>query len=88
MNLLKPSSVLEYYIGRTGRGGERGKIGAINRSALAKIPNSVLTHSAARHLEGMAKLEPQLSADSKIAEVTERAQDAVSRFVQSRVSVS
>lgn len=88
MHLMKPTSILEYYIGRTGRGGQHGKVGSLNRSALAKIPNSVLTHSAARHLEAMAKLEPQLSADSKITEATERAQDAVERFVQSRVSVS
>lgn len=88
MNLLKPTSVLEYYIGRTGRGGEHGKVGKFNRSALAAIPNNVLTHSAARHLQTMATLEPQLSADGKIAEVTDRAREAVDRFVQSRLSVS
>ena len=88
MNLLKPTSVLEYYIGRTGRGSGHGKVGKLSRSPLASIPNSILTQSAARHLQNMAKLEPQLSADSKIAEATERAQDAVERFVQSRVSVS
>ena len=88
MNLLKPTSVLEYYIARTGRGSGHGKVGQLSRSLLASIPNSILTQAAARHLQTMAKLEPQLSADSKIAEATERAQDAVERFVQSRVSVS
>jgi succinoglycan biosynthesis protein ExoV len=88
MNLLKPTSVLEYYIGRTGRGGGQGKVGKISQSALASIPNTMLTHSAARHLQRMAKLEPQLSADSNIARATERAQAAVADFVQSRVSVS
>ena len=88
MNLLKPTSVLEYYIGRTGRGSGHGKVGKLSRSALAGIPNSMLTHSAARHLQAMAKLEPQLSADSNIARATERAQAAVADFVQSRVSVS
>ncbi|OYX00397.1 MAG: hypothetical protein B7Z15_20365 [Rhizobiales bacterium 32-66-8] len=80
--------MLEYYIGRTGRGSGHGKVGKLSRSRLAGIPNAILTQAAARHLQSMAKLEPQLSADSKIAEVTERAQDAVERFVQSRVAVS
>lgn len=88
MNLLKPTSVLEYYIAQTGRGGSHGKVGRLSQSALAGIPNRILTHGAARHLQAMAKLEPQLSADSKIAEATERAQDAVARFVHRRVSVS
>jgi succinoglycan biosynthesis protein ExoV len=88
MNLLKPTSVLEYYIGRTGRGGSHGKVGKLSQSPLAGIPNTMLTHSAARHLQKMAKLEPQLSADSAIARATERAQAAVADFVQSRVSVS
>lgn len=88
MNLLKPTSVLEYYIGRTGRGSGHGKVGKLSGSALASVPNSMLTHSAARHLQAMANLEPQLSADRKIAEATERAEEAVARFVQSRVAVS
>jgi succinoglycan biosynthesis protein ExoV len=88
MNQLKPTSLLEYYIGRTGRGSGHGKVGRLSRSPLAAIPNSMLTHSAARHLQTMATLEPQLSPDSKIAEATERAEAAVSRFVQSRVAVS
>lgn len=88
MNLLKPTSVLEYYIGRTGRGGSHGKVGKLSQSPLAGIPNTMLTHSATRHLQTMAKLEPQLSADSAIARATERAQAAVADFVQSRVSVS
>jgi hypothetical protein len=88
MNLLKPTSVLEYYIGRTGRGGGQGKVGKLSRSPLARLPNDMLTQSAARHLQEMAKLAPQLSADSAIARATERAQEAVASFVQSRVSVS
>ncbi|WDR03533.1 pyruvyl transferase [Devosia algicola] len=88
MNLLKPTSVLEYYIARTGRGGSRGKVGRFTQSPLAKLPNSVLTHGAAQHLQAMAKLDPQLSADSKIEEATERAQAAVARFVHSRASVT
>ncbi|WEK05803.1 MAG: polysaccharide pyruvyl transferase family protein [Candidatus Devosia phytovorans] len=88
LNELKPTSVLEYYIGRTNRGGELGKVGKFNRSALATIPNRILTASAARHLQKMAKLEPQLSSDAKIAEVTERALAAVDGFVRERQAVA
>jgi hypothetical protein len=88
MNELKPSSVLEYYIGKTGRGGRLGKVGKFNASPLAAIPNRILTGIAAQHLQQMAKLEPQLSRDDRISEVTERAQAAVDSFVRSRVAVS
>ena len=88
MHDLKPSSVLEYYISKTGRGGEQGKVGKLNKSALASVPNWFLAHSAARHLQKMAGIEPQLSDDARIAEATERAQAAVAEFVRSRVAVS
>jgi hypothetical protein len=88
MNTLKPSSVLEYYIGKTGRGGRLGKVGKFNASPLAGIPNRILTGIAARHLQDMARLDPQLSRDERISEVTERAQAAVDAFVRSRVAVS
>ena len=88
LNPLKPTSVLEYYIGRTGRGGALGKVGRFSGSPLARLPNRMLTASAARHLQQMAKLEPQLSSDAKIAEVTERALAAVDTFVRSRAAVS
>ncbi|SEQ41942.1 succinoglycan biosynthesis protein ExoV [Devosia sp. YR412] len=88
LNDLKPSSVLEAYIARTGRGGELGKVGRFSASPLAAIPNSFFTSSAARHIQNMAKLEPQLSSDAMIAQVTERAQAAVDGFVRSRVAVA
>jgi len=84
LNDLKPTSVLEYYIGRTGRGGRLGKVGKFNASPLAVIPNRILTGIAARHLRQMARLTPQLSSDARIMEVTERAQEAVDGFVRSR----
>ena len=88
LNDLKPTSVLEYYIGRTGRGGKLGKVGKFNASPLAAIPNRALTGLAAQHLQQMAKLEPQLSADARIVEVTERALAAVDGFVRSRVAAA
>lgn len=88
LNTLKPSSVLEYYIGKTGRGGAHGKVGHFSNSPLAAIPNRVLTDMAAQHLLAMAKLEPQLSRDAMIEQVTERAQMAVDDFVRSRVAVA
>lgn len=88
LNTLKPTSVLEAYIARTGRGGALGKVGRFSASPLAALPNHILTEQAARHLEKMAQLEPQLSADSKIVEVTERAWAAVDAFVDTRRAVA
>lgn len=88
MHELRPTSILELYIGMTGRGGGQGKAGRLNETALARLPNWVLTHTAAGHLQKMATLEPQMSSDARIAQVTERAQTAVEEFVRSRVSVS
>jgi hypothetical protein len=88
LNMLKPSSVLEFYISKTGRGGALGKVGHFNNSPLANVPNRVLTDLAAQHLLSMAKLEPQLSRDAMIEQVTERAQTAVDDFVRSRVAVA
>ena len=88
LNVLKPSSVLEYYIGKTGRGGSLGKVGRLSASPLAAIPNRMLTDQAAQHLESMARLDPQLSGDLVIRRVTERAQSAVDSFVRSRVAAA
>ena len=88
LNALKPSSVLEYYIAKTGRGGSLGKVGRFSASPLAALPNTVLTNIAATHLDQMARLEPQLSSDTMILRVTERAQDAVDGFVRSRLAVA
>lgn len=88
MHELRPTSVLELYIGRTGRGGGEGKSGRLNQSPLAAIPNRLLTARAARRLASLARQEPQLSGDAKIAEVTDRAMAAVQNFVQSRASVA
>lgn len=88
LNALKPSSVLEYYIAKTGRGGSLGKVGRFSASPLAALPNTILTNIAATHLDQMARLEPQLSRDTMIRQVTERAQDAVDGFVRSRLAVA
>ncbi|SMQ76002.1 succinoglycan biosynthesis protein ExoV [Devosia lucknowensis] len=88
LNELKPTSVLEYYIARTGRGGELGKVGRFNRSPLAGIPNRILVGMAAQHLQRMAQMTAQLSSDAKIAEVTEKAWTAVDSFVRERQTVA
>ena len=88
LNPLQPSSVLEYYIGRTGRGGSLGKVGRLSASPLAAIPNHILTDRAAKHLTTMSRIEPQLSSDAMIQQVTERAWTAVDGFVRSRVAVA
>jgi len=88
LNPLQPSSVLEYYIGKTDRGGSLGKIGRLSASPLAAIPNRILTDMAAKHLDTMSRIEPQLSSDAMIEQVTERAWTAVDGFTRSRLAVA
>ncbi len=84
LHTLKPTSMLEAYIERTGRGGALGRVGRLNASALGILPNRILTGIAAAHLSAMSRLEPQLSRDSAIISVTDRAREAVDSFVRSR----
>ena len=65
----------------TGRGGSRGRVGRLNRSPLAVLPNKVLTHFAAQRLRELSQVEPQLSADSRIIDATDRALAEVSALV-------
>lgn len=81
---LWPTTLLEMYIARTGRGGSRGRALAISRSSLGAPANAVLTYFAARRLRVLAGKEPQLSSDAKIAEVTERALAALDGLLRSR----
>ena len=64
-----------------GRGGSRGRVGRLNRSPLAVLPNKVLTHFAAQRLRELSQVEPQLSADSRIIDATDRALAEVSALV-------
>jgi hypothetical protein len=83
-NELLPTNLFEFYVSATGgRGSLNGRTGRFSRSWLSAPVNTLLTHRAARHLQVLAKLEPQLSADGKIAEVTDRARTALDRFVAS-----
>jgi hypothetical protein len=84
---LRPTNLMEFYVAATGgRGSLRGRTGMINASHVARPLNSLLTWRAARQLRRLAECEPQLSADARIAEVTERALEAVDRFVRSRAA--
>ena len=88
LHQLWPTSVLELHIGMTGRGGSKGRVGALNRTALAAVPNKLLTYFAAQRLRALARLEPQLSPDRKIAEVTERALREVDALARERAGVA
>ncbi|MBD8065211.1 pyruvyl transferase [Devosia sp. PTR5] len=88
MQELAPSNVLEAYIRATGRGGMRGKTGRLAASPLATLPNTYFAHRAARHLQRLSQMEPQLSEESRIIDATDRAMTAVDAFVRSRVAVS
>lgn len=82
---LKPSSLLELWIDLTGgRGDPRGRAGRASRSALARPVNSLLVHRAAARLRELSRQEPQLSADSAIETVTDRAMAALDGFVRAR----
>ncbi|TKT69324.1 polysaccharide pyruvyl transferase family protein [Aquamicrobium sp. LC103] len=84
---LQPSSLMELWVGMSGgRGDPNGRSGRLSRSVLAKPVNSVLAHRAAGNLRKLARQEPQLSSDAKIAEVTERALAALQGFVSARSS--
>ena len=81
LHQLWPTSLLELHIGMTGRGGSRGRVGRLNRSPLAVLPNKVLTHFAAQRLRELSQVEPQLSVDSRIIDATDRALAEVSTLV-------
>jgi succinoglycan biosynthesis protein ExoV len=81
LHQLWPTSLLELHIGMTGRGGGHGRAGRLNRSPLAVLPNKVLTHFAAQRLRELSRVEPQLSADTRIVDATDRALAEVSALV-------
>lgn len=82
---LASSSALEAWTKSTGgRGDVNGRAGWLGRSVFAAPVNHVLTHRAAKCLQHLARQEPQLSEDSKIEEVTDRALSALHDFVGSR----
>ncbi len=79
--ILRPSSLMELYVGFSGgRGKVEGRAGRVSRHALAKPANRMLSMIAAEHLRKLARLEPQLSRDDRIGEATERALAAVAAF--------
>lgn len=78
---LWPTSLLELHIGVTGRGGSGGRAGWVSKSAFAYFPNRVLTYFAARRLQDLARLEPQLSSDVAIVDATDRALAAVESLI-------
>jgi succinoglycan biosynthesis protein ExoV len=81
---LQPTTLLEAWIKRTGRGSMSGTVGKLSSSPLMRPVNALLTHRAASTLKEIAKAEPQLSSDSAIARATERALEATNNFVRSR----
>ena len=82
---LRPTSLLELYIGRTGgRRYYEGRATRWSRSALAGPANRFLTQLAAQHLQRLSRSEPQLSRDNRISDAGERAQNALAGFVKAQ----
>ena len=82
---LRPTSLLELYIGRTGgRRYYEGRATRWSRSALAGPANRFLTQLAAQHLQRLSRSEPQLSRDDRISDASERAQNAIAGFVKAQ----
>ena len=84
---LRPSSLMELYVGLSGgRGKVEGRAGRISRSRLLRPANRILTQLAAERLGRLVTLEPQMSRDDRIEEATERALTAVDGFVRSQLN--
>lgn len=85
---LWPTNLLELHVGMTGRGGGLGRAGRLSHSRLGYLPNKMLTHLAARRLSDLARVEPQLSSDRAIIDVTDRALSAVDALAREARSAS
>lgn len=82
---LRPSTILEQYVRMTaGKAYYDGRARRWAQNALAAPLRRVFLHRAAARLRQLSQIEPQLSADTTIASVTERAAAAVDGFVRSR----
>ena len=82
---LRPSSLLEFYIGQTGgRRYYEGRATRISESAGAAPLNKLFRHLAAKQLSKLSEREPQLSSEARIGELTERAAAVVAGFVEDR----
>jgi succinoglycan biosynthesis protein ExoV len=85
---LLPSSLFELYVSATkGRRYYEGRARRYGRSALARPADRAMTLLAARHLRKLSRREPQLSDEDRLNEVSDRALEAVEKFVRSHGSL-
>lgn len=88
---LRPSSLMELYVGMVGRrqydwGFGSGRVHRLATSPLARPVNAAIVDLAARRLRQIAEAEPQLSSDRAIQRRTEQSEAALADFVGSRVA--
>ncbi|MEE9428819.1 MAG: polysaccharide pyruvyl transferase family protein [Paracoccaceae bacterium] len=76
-----PSNCRETWALTTGRSGSGPRAKTVLGGKLASPMNFALQHMAARRLQAISKLDPQLSSDQNIERVTTRAMEAVDEFV-------
>lgn len=83
---LTPSTSVEQYIKLTnGKARPGGPVRRTLQSPLAVPADYIFRHRAAASLQKLARLEPQLSDDSRISIATERAATDLDGFVRSRL---
>ena len=79
---LPASTLRESLVQRTGRQGRSPRARRLLDSRALRPLGAALTHRAARALRRLAEGgRPQLSSDARIADVTDRAQHALARFL-------
>jgi len=86
---LRPSSLLESYVGRTARntydwGHGSGRLHQISHSRIARPLNQFMIDRAAKRLGEIAQQEAQLSEDGRLESATDRAMSALDAFVRSK----
>ncbi|MFV2053313.1 polysaccharide pyruvyl transferase family protein [Aliiroseovarius sp. YM-037] len=79
---LFPSNGREGWAATTGRSGSGPKARAFLGGPLARPLNVACHHIAARSMQNLAKIDPQLSADSEVERATGRAVEAVDGLVR------
>ncbi len=81
-NTLPASNLREAWAGLTGLDARGQRTRVLLDGPLGKPGNWAVKHRAARQLQALAEVEPQLSGDAEIERATERAQEAIAAYLK------